>query len=206
MTGPSPFRPRSVLPPMPAFPEFYRAINDRQPFPWQARLASRVRADGQWPGEVGVPTGLGKTACLEIALWWLASEADFEPAERRAPTRIWWVVSRRLLVDATAAHAESLARRLKNPDEIKDQGSASIVAGVADRLQSLSAGSTAAPLEVIRLRGRRGTANANRSVPPDSPVVHAADVRFEASVSRLRFEPAVRRCRHGGNRQPCPVG
>lgn len=153
MTGPSPFRPRSVLPPMPAFPEFYRAINDRQPFPWQARLASRVRADGQWPGEVGVPTGLGKTACLEIALWWLASEADFEPAERRAPTRIWWVVSRRLLVDATAAHAESLARRLKNPDEIEDQGSASIVAGVADRLQSLSAGSTAAPLEVIRLRG-----------------------------------------------------
>ena len=153
MTGLSALRPRSVLPPMPDFSEFYRAINDRQPFPWQARLASRVKADGRWPGEIGVPTGLGKTACLEIALWWLASEADFEPAERRAPTRIWWVVNRRLLVDATAAHAESLARWLMNPDEIEDQGSASIVASVAGRLQALSAGSTAAPLEVIRLRG-----------------------------------------------------
>ena len=143
----------SSIPPMPAFPDFYRAINDRDPFPWQERLASQVKADGRWPDEVGVPTGLGKTACLEIALWWLASEADLEPVIRRAPTRIWWVVNRRLLVDATAAHAESLARRLKNTDEINDQGSARIVAGIAGRLRALSAGNTAAPLEIIRLRG-----------------------------------------------------
>ena len=50
---------------MPPFPEFYRAINNRPPFPWQARLANQVEQDEKWPVEVGVPTGLGKTACLE---------------------------------------------------------------------------------------------------------------------------------------------
>ena len=64
---------------MPPFPEFYRAINNRPPFPWQARLANQVERDEKWPVEVGVPTGLGKTACLDIAVWWLASQADRLP-------------------------------------------------------------------------------------------------------------------------------
>ena len=29
-------------PPMPSFDDFYRAINDRDPFPWQERLANQV--------------------------------------------------------------------------------------------------------------------------------------------------------------------
>ena len=90
---------------MPTFAEFYRAINKRDPFPWQARLAAQVDTK-EWPAEVGVPTGLGKTACLDIAVWWLASQADRAPASRTAPTRIWWVVNRRLLVDSTAKHAD----------------------------------------------------------------------------------------------------
>ena len=106
--------------PMPAFAEFYRAVNSvpgerRDPFPWQRRLAEQIAATEQWPAEVGVPTGLGKTACLDIAVWWLASQADRQPADRTAPTRIWWVVNRRLLVDSTAEHAERIAHALATP-------------------------------------------------------------------------------------------
>ena len=141
-------------PPMPAFAEFYRALNARDPFPWQTRLAERVAATEQWPAEVGVPTGLGKTACLDIAVWWLASQADRQPAERTAPTRIWWVVNRRLLVDSTAEHAEQIAQVLSGPDAANVVGrDREVVASVAQRLSSLSAEPGGSPLEVIRLRG-----------------------------------------------------
>ena len=110
-------RPTGSAPaPMPTFAEFYRALNGRDPFPWQSRLAEQVATTGQWPSEVGVPTGLGKTACLDIAVWWLASQADRAPAQRTAPTRIWWVVNRRLLVDSTAEHAERIANAFSDPD------------------------------------------------------------------------------------------
>ena len=104
---------------MPTFAKLYRALNGRDPFPWQRRLAEQIAATEQWPAEVGVPTGLGKTACLDIAVWWLASQADRAPAERTAPTRIWWVVNRRLLVDSTAEHAERIASVFTDPDSAK---------------------------------------------------------------------------------------
>ena len=146
---------------MPTFTAFYRAINGRDPFPWQARLADQVAATEQWPAEIGVPTGLGKTACLDIAVWWLASQADREPAERTAPTRIWWLVNRRMLVDSTAEHAEAISDALRDP-------SAAAVATVADRLRSLAADAAADPLEVIRLRGGVPT---RRPTDPSQPAV-----------------------------------
>ena len=140
--------------PMPTFAEFYRALNGRDPFPWQGRLAERVAATEQWPAEVGVPTGLGKTACLDIAVWWLASQADRPPAKRTAPTRIWWVVNRRLLVDSTAEHAKRIAKALSDPDAANVVGQdRDVVARVAQRLGSLSAKLGTSPLDVIRLRG-----------------------------------------------------
>ena len=145
---------RPVPAPMPTFAAFYRAINGRDPFPWQARLATQVADTEGWPAEVGVPTGLGKTACLDIAIWWLASQAERAPARRTAPTRIWWIVNRRLLVDSTNEHAEVIGRALSDPSTQGLSGrSADVVATVGDRLRSLSADPTADPLEVIRLRG-----------------------------------------------------
>ena len=148
-------RPNGSAPaPMPTFAELYRALNGRDPFPWQRRLAEQVAATEQWPAEVGVPTGLGKTACLDIAVWWLASQADRAPVDRTAPTRIWWVVNRRLLVDSTAEHAEGIARAFTDPDSANVEGQdREVVARVAQRLGSLSAAPGASPLEVIRLRG-----------------------------------------------------
>ena len=145
---------RPALPPAPAFAEFYRAINGRDPFPWQSRLAAEVADTESWPAEVGVPTGLGKTACLDIAVWWLASQADRKPVKRTAPTRIWWLVNRRLLVDSTTEHAASISCALGDPEGSGlSATSAEVVAAVADRLRSLAADPASAPLEVIRLRG-----------------------------------------------------
>ena len=144
----------AVLRPMPPFPAFYEAVNGRLPFPWQARLASHIAHAGAWPMEVGVPTGLGKTACLDIAIWWLASQADRLPVNRTAPTRIWWLVNRRLLVDSTAQHAQSIRDALQDPWAAGIKGeSALVVATVADKLRSLASDPDADPLEVIRLRG-----------------------------------------------------
>lgn len=143
-----------ALAPMPDFAAFYRAINEREPFPWQTRLARQVAETEEWPAEVGVPTGLGKTACLEIAVWWLASQADRHPARRTAPTRIWWVVNRRLLVDSTFEHANDIAEALRDPDaHPREGGSAKTLAAVAERLRRLSSDPGAEPLEVVRLRG-----------------------------------------------------
>lgn len=145
---------RRIAYPMPEFGEFYRAINGRDPFPWQSRLAHHVAETERWPAEVGVPTGLGKTACLDIAVWWLASQADRPPAARTAPTRIWWLVNRRLLVDATTEHAEEISEALSDPRTCGlDATEADAMVTVADRLRSLSADPSGRPLEVIRLRG-----------------------------------------------------
>ena len=146
------------LPALPSFAEFYRAVNGYPPFPWQRRLADQVDATGEWPDEIGVPTGLGKTSCLDIAVWWLAAQAGRPPHRRSAPTRIWWVVNRRLLVDSTAEHATRIKERiecaLKDPESAPaDRQARAVLAAVGCRLGFLSADPSAPPLDVIRLRG-----------------------------------------------------
>ena len=143
------------IPPLPTFPEFYHAVNGREPFPWQARLAREVMTKERWRAEIGVPTGLGKTACLDIAVWWLSSQADRAPRSRTAPTRIWWVVNRRLLVDSTAEHARSVARMLRDPASagLGDDARCRVIERVAERLRSLWVDPDAPPLDVISLRG-----------------------------------------------------
>ena len=87
-------------------------------------------------------------------MWWLASQADRPPETRTAPTRIWWVVNRCLLVDSTTEHAEAIANALRDPDSLElDRRATAVLASIAHRLRSLSADPGAAPLEVIRLRG-----------------------------------------------------
>lgn len=149
------------LPEQPSFADWYRAIHNREPFPWQNRLADQVTDSRGWPGLVGVPTGLGKTACLDIAVWALASQADAPPAERTAPTRIWWVVNRRLLVDDTYAHANRIANMLTEAVD-------GPLAAVASRLQHIAGHPYSQPLEVMRLRGG---AERGRPLHPAQPAV-----------------------------------
>ena len=180
------------VPPLPTFTEFYRAINAREPFPWQARLADCVSRKEQWPPEIGVQTGLGKTACLDIAVWWLASQADRAPGLRTAPTRIWWVVNRRLLVDSTAEHAREVASVLRDPvSAALDVAGQHAVECVAERLRSLWVDPAAPPLDVISLRG--GIASRTPTDPARPTVILCTLPMYG---SRLLFRG------YGSNRRP----
>ena len=152
--------------PFAKFADFYRALNGREPFPWQKRLAEEVYAKGKWCAEIGIQTGLGKSSCLDIAIWWLATQADIDPAKRTAPTRIWWVVNRRLLVDATFDRAYKIQHALRRAAHRNHADC--VIQETAQRLQSIAAAPEAEPLEVIRLRA--GIA-CTRPVDPSQPAV-----------------------------------
>lgn len=164
---------------VPAFSRWFRAVNaGRDPLPWQSRLAHLVASSG-WPGDIGVPTGLGKTACIDIAVWAMAAEAGDPPSERRHPRRIWYVVNRRLLVDAALARAERIARLLENP-ELSATGShdsegIAAIAAVATLVRQLGALAVdGGPLHVCRLRG--GAELGQRPPDPAHPAIVLATV------------------------------
>lgn len=165
------------MPDVAPFADFYRAVNgDRDPFPWQARLADLVTTSS-WPRVVGVPTGLGKTACLDIAVWALAHSAG--PGFQRAPTRTWYVVDRRLLVDAAWEHGRKLASLLADPGGLP-RSAQEPVASVAAALNSIAAiGVDRAPLYVARLRG--GADLGARVPDPSQPALILATVPMFAS-------------------------
>ncbi|HVA21776.1 MAG TPA: type I-U CRISPR-associated helicase/endonuclease Cas3 [Candidatus Micrarchaeia archaeon] len=159
------------------FVDFYRAVNGgREPLPWQARLADQV-ATREWPAAIGVPTGLGKTGCLDIAVWALAYTAVSGP--KRAPTRIWYVVNRRQLVDAAWEHAVHIAGLLADSSLVADEAR-DVVESVAAVLGSLAAvGVARAPLYVARLRG--GADLGARAPDPSQPALLLATVPMFAS-------------------------
>src|SRR5690554_3459219 len=128
------------------FDAFYRAVYGYSPFPWQRMLAERVAA-GEWPACIDLPTASGKTACIDIAVFALACQADRPIEERTAPRRIFFVVDRRIVVDEAFDRAERLAGELA-----KARGG--ILRAVADRLRSLStADESERPMIATRMRG-----------------------------------------------------
>lgn len=166
----------------PRFELFYSAIHQgREPFPWQNRLAQLVIEQG-WPEEVGVPTGLGKTACIDIAVWSLAMQES--NGNRVLPTRMWYVVNRRLLVDTAYTHGEHLALLLAEPERLKDEWPEvkdkhiESVRAVARALKELTPIETK-PLHVTRLRG--GADLGARAPEPSQPTLLFATVPMFAS-------------------------
>jgi CRISPR-associated endonuclease/helicase Cas3 len=128
------------------FPEFFSALYDYSPFPWQARLARQVCA-GAWPECIALPTASGKTACIEIAVFALACQADWSPGERAAPRRIFFVVDRRVIVDEAYERARNLAEGLA-------RATGGILKDVADALRRVAGSAPGtAPLDAYQLRG-----------------------------------------------------
>jgi len=125
------------------FPAFFRAIHGDDPFPWQGMLAERVAQIG-WPDALDLPTGSGKTACLDIGIFALACQADRPAAERTAARRIFFVVDRRIVVDAAFARALKIARALQKARE-------GVLGEVADALRRLHG--ERLPLFAARMRG-----------------------------------------------------
>ncbi len=96
------------------FSAFFAEIHGYDPFPWQRRLAEEVISKGEWPDFLDLPTGSGKTAAIDIAVFHLAIEADRGP-QRKAPIRIAFVVDRRLVVDDSFERSLKIAKSLANP-------------------------------------------------------------------------------------------
>ena len=80
------------------FPAFFHEAWGRDAFPWQEEFARRL-CDGRWPKYVAAPTGSGKTACLDAAVFALAVQAALPIHERTAGRRIFFIVNRRVIVD-----------------------------------------------------------------------------------------------------------
>lgn len=114
------------------FSAFFVAVHGRKPFPWQARLAGHVCETGEWPAELDLPTGTGKTAVLDIAVFAMAFDAQRPAPERRMPRRAILVVDRRTVVDQAYVRARRLRDALAGP-------ASGVVGQVADALALLRA-------------------------------------------------------------------
>ena len=156
------------------FVEFFAALGEKPPFSWQQELAKRVlkRAPASvdspgadapsgaggarpssWPAAIALPTASGKTACMDIALFALAAQASRLSSGQpfTAPRRIFFVVDRRVIVDAAHERARRLAKRL-------GQATKGILKVVADDLRRIAHGAATGfenerPLAVYALRG-----------------------------------------------------
>ncbi|MFQ5494775.1 MAG: type I-U CRISPR-associated helicase/endonuclease Cas3, partial [Phycisphaerae bacterium] len=135
------------------FTDYFKALNGYGPFRWQSELARRF-CDGRYPQALALPTAAGKTACIDIAVFAMAHQADW-PAERRtAPRRIFFVVDRRIIVDAAFARAHVIAKKLNDADNgiLRDVADALRRVG-GDHAPTADKSSDAVPLAVFQLRG-----------------------------------------------------
>ena len=78
------------------FDSFMGQVHGHPPFPWQSRVVTEALERGTWPALVDVPTGLGKTSMLDIAVFLLAMSAGGEAPAGLGRRRIYMVVDRRI--------------------------------------------------------------------------------------------------------------
>ena len=119
------------------FPAFFREVHGCAPHPWQERLTAHVLANGEWPAVIDLPTGAGKTAVLDTALFALAARPEV------SPRRIVFVVDRRIVVDQVCERARRIRDRVAT-------GETDVLKKVDERLRSLCDGKR---LGVASLRG-----------------------------------------------------
>jgi CRISPR-associated endonuclease/helicase Cas3 len=131
------------------FPAFFQAVHGVPPFPWQNRLLHQVAEGRGWPEVLDLPTGSGKTAALDVAVFHLAMEAQ-KGEHRCAALRIAFVVDRRLIVDDAYLRARKIEAALA--DAAAGGSTAEVLCTVAERLARL-AERCERPLLARRLRG-----------------------------------------------------
>lgn len=155
------------------FASYFEAIHGYSPFPWQARLAARLAGGGGWPEVLDLPTGSGKTAAIDVAVFQLAVEAG--RTSRTAPLRVVYVVDRRTIVDQAHQRAKKIVHAI-------EQARDGVLAAVRTRLASY--GRDALPLRTALLRGAIARSDLwARS--PDQPLIAVSTV--DQVGSRLLF-------------------
>lgn len=150
------------------FCAFHAAVHDGKPaFAWQQRLLHKIVSERAWPRVLDLPTGSGKTTCIDVALFALALDATSDPDKRWCPRRIVMVVDRRIVVDQVAERGRKLLHALVNSGDC-------IVGEVATRLRSMShAGDE--PIGVFTLRGGIPKDD-GWARTPDQPLIIASTV------------------------------
>lgn len=150
------------------FGAFHAAVHGgRQPFAWQQRLLEKIVSDRTWPRVLDLPTGAGKTTCIDVALFALALDARNGHEQRWCPRRIAMVVDRRIVVDQVAERGRKLLSKLMT-------GTDAVVAEVARRLRSLTR-TGEEPLGVFTLRGGMPKDD-GWARTPDQPLIIASTV------------------------------
>jgi len=119
------------------FPSFFRDVHGYDPFPWQQRLTNHVLERRAWPTVIDLPTGTGKTAVLDTAVFAMAAQPEV------TPRRVVFVIDRRIVVDQVCERARRLQSRIQ-------LGNTPVLQRVRERLRTLSDGE---PLDVAALRG-----------------------------------------------------
>lgn len=151
--------------PIMTFSDFFITIHGHAPFPWQEMLADRER----WPDAIDLPTASGKTACLDAAIYRLATGKPM-------PRRIWFIVDRRIVVDEAHDRAKKIAMTLAtNP----------ALAPIAEALRRL--GGSDCPLAVARLRGGTWRDDSGWARDPRQPAIICSTV--DQLGSSLLFRP-----------------
>ncbi|MGH9413222.1 MAG: type I-G CRISPR-associated helicase/endonuclease Cas3g, partial [Terriglobales bacterium] len=151
-----------------SFEDFFWHLHGQKPFPWQERLAARVCTQG-WPQVIALPTGSGKTACVDIAVYAMAY------GQPQGPRRVFYVVDRRLVVSEAYARMQRIECRLCEVAEL---------APVAQALQERAHKGAKRPVLAFELRG--GTYLDNSWVrTPLQPLLAACTV--DQLGSRLLF-------------------
>lgn len=151
------------------FEAFHMAVHGetKKPFTWQQRLLEYIVRDKAWPRVLDLPTGSGKTTCIDIALFALALDSAEEAKDRWCPRRIAMIVDRRIVVDQVAERGRAILRALMTSTD-------RIVIEVAQRLRSLTREGEE-PLGVFTLRGGIPKDD-GWARTPDQPLVIASTV------------------------------
>ena len=149
------------------FVKFFKDVHKVEPFPWQRRLMKSVLYSG-WPSVIDLPTGAGKTAVLDIAVFAMAARPDI------SPRRVVFVIDRRIVVDQVHIRAMLIRDSIRN-------GKTATLQAIRERLRKITDGY---PLGVAALQGGIPLDN-EWTQRPDQPWVIVSTV--DQFGSRLLF-------------------
>ena len=150
------------------FGDFFMQVHGVEPWPWQQRLAAQVIETGAFPPVIEAPTGSGKTAIIDIALFALAARPD------AVPRRVAFVTDQRTVADCAFTHVARLRAALSDPD------ANTTTQAVAQVLHSLSGGE---PLNGSQSDGHLGCSWPDR---PDVPWVTVSTVEALGAALLMR--------------------
>lgn len=88
------------------FSNYFSDVHNCDPFPWQVRLTEQVLSSEEWPEVIDLPTGTGKTAVLDTAIFSLAYQPE------KFPRRVVFVVDRRIIVDQVYERATKIQKKI----------------------------------------------------------------------------------------------